>query len=496
MFFLLGATEQYGDRTVFICTGAPPGGASLKRNLALRALPLVLALGTINLRGQSQNARSQDGLHSRFEAYLAPFVDTGNFTGAVLISRHGKVLLRQAYGLANYELRVPNSPSMRFHIASVSKAFTAAAILQLQENGLLTLSDPVSRFLPDFPQGDKIQLENLLTHTSGIRDINDLPDYDDFARGPHTLPDLVAKFAGLPLQSEPGEKYSYSNSNYNLLALILEKVSGETYPDYLRRHIFGPTGMEESGHDGDAASLIPQAAAGYVPAGEKGFEKAPYLDWSTKTGNGSLYSTVDDLYRFDRALHRELILKKATSQEYFVDGEGNRYGWYIGRRLGHRVMSAKGRSPGFTAELDRFTDDDLTIIILSNSYSTVAQDPIAEAFAAIVFGQQPVSPPMRAADVAPSVLASYEGEYQFGPDYFTPNAKFTLSPLPGCLLFQVGNNRSPLVPLKPAEFLERKFFGHVTMQKDNSGGVTGLIVRYGKTEFHAQKLPAKPSAKP
>ena len=237
------------------------------------ALPLVVALATTILTGQTQSEPSDDDLRNRIEAYLAPFVDSGNFTGAVLISRHGKVLLRQAYGLANYELGVPNSPRMRFHIASVSKPFTAAAILQLQEKGGLRLSDTVSRFLPDFPEGDKIRLENLLTHTSGIRDINDLADYDDFARSPHTPPELVAKFAGLPLQFQPGAKYSYSNSNYNLLALILERVSGESYPDYLRRHIFGPAGMEESGHDGDAATLIPLAAAGYEPAGEKGTRK-------------------------------------------------------------------------------------------------------------------------------------------------------------------------------------------------------------------------------
>jgi len=468
----------------------------LKRSLAWCALPLMVAVATINLRGQTQSAPSEHDLRNRIGAYLAPFVDSGNFTGAVLISRHGKVLLRGAYGLANYELGVPNSPRMRFHIASVSKAFTAAAILQLQEKGRLTLSDPASRFLPDFPQGDKIQIENLLTHTSGIRDINDLADYDDFARSPHTLPELVAKFAGLPLQFQPGAKYSYSNSNYNLLALILERATGESYPDYLRRHIFGPAGMEESGHDGDAATLIPLAATGYEPAGEKGYENSPYIDWSTKTGNGSLYSTVDDLYRFDRALNREVILKKATCQAYFVEGKGNRYGWYIGSRLGHRVMSAKGRSPGFTAELDRFTDDDLTIILLSNSYSTVTQDPIAEALAAIVFGQLPVPPPMHAVDVPQSALASYAGEYQYGPDYFAPNAKFTLIPQPGYLLLQLGNSRTPLVPLQPNEFFDRKFFGRVVMQKDNSGAVIGLKVRYGTTEFRAQRLGARPATEP
>jgi hypothetical protein len=146
--------------------------------------------------------------------------------------------------------------------------------------------------------------------------------------------------------------------------------------------------------------------------------------------------------------------------------------------------------------LDRFTDDDLTIILLSNSYSSVSQDPIAEALAAVVFGQRPVPPSMHAADVPQSVLASYAGQYQYGPDFFDPDAKFTLSLKPGYLLLQLGDSRTPLVPLQPSEFLDRRFFGRVAMQKDNSGTVIGLKVRYGTREFRAQKLGARPATEP
>jgi CubicO group peptidase (beta-lactamase class C family) len=134
--------------------------------------------------------------------------------------------------------------------------------------------------------------------------------------------------------------------------------------------------MQDSGSDGGASRLVPSAASGYNPAGISGFEKAPYLDWSNKTGNGSLYSTVDDLYRFDRALNTDALLKSTTRQKYFVEGEDNRYGWYTWKRLGHRLMAAKGHSPGFTAELDRFPDDDVTIILLSNSYGRRLSIPL------------------------------------------------------------------------------------------------------------------------
>jgi CubicO group peptidase (beta-lactamase class C family) len=455
-------------------------------NRALQIACLLLASGI----GVCQDL--PDGqIASRLEAYLRPFVETGNFTGSVLVARKGRVLFRHSYGMANFELRVPNSPETRFHIASISKTFTAAAILQLQEQGRLSVTDPLSRFVPDFPNGDRITLDNLLTHTSGIPDINDVSDYDTFARSPHTIPELVAKFANLPLGFQPGSNYQYSNSNYNLLALVLEKITGESYGGYLRKHIFGPLGMQDSGHDGEASQLIPSAASGYRPAGVADYEKAPYIDWSNKTGNGSLYSTVDDLYRFDRALNTDAVLKASSRQKYFVEDRGNRYGWYIGKRLGHRVMSGKGRSPGFTAELDRFPDDDITIILLTNSYSTVAQDPVAGALAEIVFGEQPQPPAIHAAAMPQPALASYAGVYQYGPEYFSPNAKFTLTAEPGYLLLELGDLRTPVVPLLGNDFLERNFFGHVVMSKDAKGTVNGLTTRYGEKEFPARRLEAK-----
>jgi CubicO group peptidase (beta-lactamase class C family) len=458
-----------------------------------RALPIACVLVFIGV-GCCQELPG-DQIANRLEAYLKPFVETGNFTGTVLVARKGRALFRRSYGMANYELRVPNSPETRFHIASLSKAFTAAAILQLQEQGRLSVADPLSRFVPDFPNGNRITLDNLLTHTSGISDINGLSDYDTFARSPHTVPQLVAKFANLPLEFQPGSGYRYSNSNYNLLALVLEKVTGESYGGYLRKHILDPLGMQDSGHDGDASLLIPLAASGYKPSGITDYEKAPYLDWSNKTGNGSLYSTVDDLYRFDRALSTDAVLKASTRQKYFVESSGNRYGWYIGKRLGHRVMSLKGRSPGFTAELDRFPDDDITIILLSNSYSAVSQDPIAEALAAIVFGQQPPPPAIRAVAIPQSALASYAGTYQYGPEYFAPNATFTLTAEPGYLLLKLGEEpgdlRTPLVPLVGNDFLERTFFGHIAMSRDARGVVNGLTTRYGEKEFSARQLEAK-----
>jgi len=430
-----------------------------------------------------------DGL---LETYLKPFVESGNFSGAMLVARRGRVLFRRGYGMANYELLVPNSPETRFHIASVSKPFTALAILQLQEQGKLSVGDPVSRFVPNFPNGERITLEHLLTHTSGIPNVNDLPDYDTFARSPHALEELVAKFANLPLDFQPGADYRYSNSNYNLLALILEKVSGERYGDYLQRHILEPAGMRNTGHDGDAQRMIMMSASGYEPAGVASYENAPYLDWSNKTGNGSLYSTLDDLYRFDRALNTDLLLKKSTRDKYFVEGKGNRFGWFQRKRNGHRVMSSNGRSPGFTAQLDRFPDEDATVIVLSNSYATVSQDPIAQAIGAIVLGDEPEKPPvLSAAAIPPAKLAIYAGQYQYGPDYFVPNAKFTLTVEPGSLLLELGNFRTPLVPVSDREFVDRSFLARVLFSADTKGEVESMKYIYAGKEFVAKRTEGK-----
>ena len=448
----------------------------------------VAVLANLSQIGTSQ-ALSDAELRARLEAYLEAFVATGNFTGAVLIVRKGTSVFRAAYGKASYQLDVPNTPDTRFHIASVSKPFTAAALLQLQEQGKLSLADPVSRFLPDFPNGNRVTLDHLLTHTSGIHNVNDLPDYNDFAHTPHTLAELVAKFANLPLDFDPGSNYRYSNSNYNLLALILEKASGESYGNYLRKHIFEPAGLQATVHDGDASQIIPLAATGYEPMGVSGYENAPYLDWSNKTGNGSLVSTVDDLYRFSQAVRSGKILQDATVKKYLVEGRGNRYGWFIRSRYGHRAMSSNGRSPGFTSELDVFPDDNITLIVLSNSYASVSQDPIAEGLSAILLGQPPPpTPVMKAATIPQSLLTSYAGEYQYGADYFVPNAKAMLKAEPGYLLLELSGFRTPLVPISATEFLDRNFFGRLVISKDANGKVTGLTYLYAGREFPARRI--------
>ncbi|HZA98218.1 MAG TPA: serine hydrolase domain-containing protein, partial [Gemmatimonadales bacterium] len=179
-------------------------------------------------------------LEQRIDRFVRPYAASNNFTGVILVRRGGRVQLEQGYGMANYELGVPNTGFSRFHIASVTKAFTAAAILLLEERGKLSLSDPVSRHLPDYPKGDRIRIEHLLKHTAGIPNLGSGPDWARQERQSHTIEQLVALFKDLPLEFEPGSETRYSNSNYNLLTLILEKLSGQSYESFLRENIWTP----------------------------------------------------------------------------------------------------------------------------------------------------------------------------------------------------------------------------------------------------------------
>lgn len=447
----------------------------------------------ILLGGTARAQATPDGaVAARIGAYLAPFAASGNLSGTILVARHGQILFEQSYGMAHHGWQIPNSSKTRFRIASVSKIFTAAAILQLQEQGRLQVSDSIARYLPDFPNAERITLDSLLTQTSGIPDINSLDDYDAFARSPHTLAQLIAKFAGLPLQFAPGSQTRYSNSNYILLAKIIEKVSGQSYGDYLATHIFAPCALRETGHDGNASRVISSSASGYEPFELTGYKNAPYIDWSNKTGSGSLYSTAGDLLRFNRALHSGKILSDATRKKYYVEGEDNTYGWYFRTLAGHRVMSGKGRGWGFAAEMDYFPEEGVTVILLSNSQSTVTQDPIPAALAAIVFGKEPPKPPVLSLAPLPQAdLAAYAGEYQYGPDFFSPNQKFTLRPQSGSLVMQRGDAESPLVSTGRDEFIERRFFGAIKIIRDAQGKVTGLVTRYGSRNFTANKIQPK-----
>lgn len=429
---------------------------------------LALAASTL---GAAPSPPTAEAFQSAASRYLEPYLETGNFSGAILVARQGRILLRAGYGLANVELGVPNAPDTVFHLASVSRVFTSAAILLLEQRGKLALTDTLDRHLPGWPHGERITIQNLLTLSAGFPNINDMAGYAEWSRSVQTPASLAAHFRDLPLEFEPGSRSVHSNSNYTVLALLVERISGLPFGDFLEREIFGPLGMTHSGHDGDSARIIPGRAAGYAPTGLADLANAPTLEWSVKTGNGSLYSTVGDLYRFDRALVAGELLGAEAVRATFTDQlDENGYGWFVRRRLGATEVYINGRSPGFGSYLGRLVEPDLTVVVLGNIYNSMPTT-IARDLMALALGEEVAPPAFSARPLAPERLAEMVGDYQFGPDYYVPNQLVRFRAERGHLFIE----ERWMMPVAELRFVDRMYGSEVRFERDAAGRITRCL---------------------
>ena len=430
-------------------------------------------------------------LERKVDAYLAPLLATNNFSGTVLVARGDQIVFQKGYGEASIEHHVANTPSTVFQLASVSKPFTSAAIMLLQEQGKIDLKAPLTAVLPDYPAGRKLTIHHLLTHTSGIPNINNFDEYDEIQRRPQTPEQLVALFKDKPLEFEPGARYSYSNSNYNLLALIIEKVSGRDYGTFLADSIFSKLGLEQTGHHGSAAQIIPGAASGYAPAGATGLERATYVDWSVKTGNGSLYSDAAGVARFFRAVHAGNLLAPQSLAASFTPHTPNvGYGWFLTKANGREIHHANGRSPGFAAQADYYVKDGVSVVVLANTYVSVTTE-IARAVGALYFGE-PVKPmpALKADRLEAKHVAALVGQYQFGPDYYVPDALMTVRERDGQLETAVQDYVFPLVQISPSRFLMRSFWIPADFTLGTDGKATELTID-GHKGVRVEKAPTR-----
>src|SRR5713101_3187260 len=216
-----------------------------------------------SLLGQSAIPDTPAG---RIDQIVQSSVSNKQFMGSVLVARGNEVLFSKGYGAANLEWAIPNTPSTKFRLGSVTKQFTSASIFLLEERGKLKIDDPVKKYMPDAPAAwDKVTIFNLLTHTSGIPSFTGFPDYASTEAIATTPEKLVARFRDKPLEFQPGEKWNYSNSGYVLLGYLIEKISGQPYAKFVQENIFTPLGMTSSGYDSNTA-IIRHRAAGYTPS--------------------------------------------------------------------------------------------------------------------------------------------------------------------------------------------------------------------------------------
>jgi CubicO group peptidase (beta-lactamase class C family) len=321
-------------------------------------------------------------LAASVDAYLNDLASQQYFEGAVLVARNGQVILSKGYGMADATRNIANTPQTRFRLASLTKQFTATAIMILQARGKLNVQDSICGYLDPCPDAWRpITIHQLLTHTSGLPNYTDLGSYEPTQAQPATPAELVARFRDLPLIFAPGTSYMYENSDYVLLGTIVERVSGQSYADFLRDAIFAPLGMRDSGV---AAGTAPGEgeATGYRVAGEP----APLLDPSTLFAAGSIYSTVEDMYRWDQALYTTRLLPQALLDAMWTPQSNNYgYGWKIDSAFGRRRIGHPGLIDGFQTSIERFPDDRVTVIVLSNM-SGADVDGISYYLASLVFG--------------------------------------------------------------------------------------------------------------
>ncbi|WP_225875119.1 serine hydrolase domain-containing protein [Flavobacterium bernardetii] len=293
-------------------------------------------------------------------------VEVNNFSGTVLITKNGSVLLKKAYGLADYEWDIKNTIDTKFQLASVTKQFTATAILQLVEEGKLSLNDKLSNFFPDYPKADRVTIHMLLSHSSGLG-----LGFKELAISTISNDSAYSEIKKIPYEFSPGTSTAYSNIGYYLLGKIIEKVSGEKYAVFLRKNIFEKVGMKNTGVSNND-SIISKKAKIYYKT-DKGFAHNPYINWGFNIGHDGVYSTVEDLALWDNALYGTTILSAEMKKLMFTSHSDQNwgYGFIINPfyNHGHQLIAHDGGFFGTMTSFNRFTDDKIFVTVLSNNES-------------------------------------------------------------------------------------------------------------------------------
>ena len=431
-----------------------------------RRIAVVLILGSACL--------AQDAAE-RMEQLVQSYISTKQFMGSVLVSQQGKVVLSKGYGFANLEWEVPNSPATKFRLGSITKQFTAASILLLEERGKLKVEDPVKKYMADAPAAwDKVTIFHLLTHTSGIPSFTSFPDYASTEAAPATPEKLVARFRDKPLEFQPGEKWNYSNSGYVLLGYLIEKTSGQSYSEFVQQNIFTPLGMKDSGYDSNS-TVIAHRASGYAP-GADGPVNAGFIHMSIPFSAGSLYSTTEDLLRWEQGLFGGKLLSAASLAKMTTPFKQDyAFGLAVSTNHGHKVIEHGGGIEGFNTHLAYYPEDKLVVAVLGNLNGRFPSE-IAGKLADLANGIKlvPISE-RKEITVPPKVLAEYVGTYEL-----TPNFSIVMTLEDGHLMTQATNQpKFPLFAESETMFFLRVVDAQVEFFKNDKGQVTHMVLHQG-----------------
>jgi CubicO group peptidase (beta-lactamase class C family) len=456
----------------------------------------ALAAPTANAPTATTPTLNVDGdFADNIDRHLQALTDRGLFSGAVLVARGDKVVFSKGYGFASVELQVPNSPTTTFRIASVTKQFTAAAVLLLADRKQLSLDDPITKHFPKVPaEWAKVTVRQLLDHTSGIPSYTDFVDLRSFALTSQSPQTIMALSAEKPMGFAPGEKFSYNNTAYVMAGWLIERVSGKSYADFIEQDLLAPIGIKNTGyafHD----KVIAQRAQGYSEDGGK-VVNAQFLDMSVPYSAGSMYATTHDLHRWNRQLYGGTLLSK-ESLTAMIDGGKHRYGLGIGVRKGRYGMeySHTGGMPGVRTILSYEPESALSIVVLGNLDTAPIEDTAAliseyvrnraQKLAHHVVLAKPNASP------TPESANAISGRYGVVSDKGgEPGLEIQVRVLDGAVYFTpMGGGPLRLHETSPLQFIHLGTMDAFTFKRDNTGKVASIATTFQGKPINLTRLP-------
>jgi CubicO group peptidase (beta-lactamase class C family) len=443
------------------------------RTVTLLAILSVFAATVPRSAGAQTPAAGDVG---GFETILSSAYDPDGPGAAALVARGGEILFLGAAGMADLELGVPLAPDMVFEVGSITKQFTAAGIMMLAEGGKLSIADPITKHLPDYPAyGDGITIEHLLTHTSGIVSYTGIPGYMATKVTQDVTPtDLIAVFQDLPVEFAPGARWAYNNSGYILLGAIIEAASGMPYAEYVEQRIFEALGMRHA-YYGSSSRIIPRRASGY-DGGEDGVVNQRYLSFTQPYAAGSLMMTVEEWHRWSRALFGgEVVsaesLERMTTPFVLTNGDTTQYGYGLGTGdvRGHRTIRHGGGIFGFATDGMYLPEEDVYVAVFANTTANdVGPGLVATRLAAAAVGDP--YPQFAAIDLPDETLRRYVGVYQVDD-----SAERVVTVEDGVLYTSRGGRKTRAAPSSETHFFHRTSNSHFEFELED-GAVTAMLM--------------------
>lgn len=424
---------------------------------------------------------------AKCDEYMQARTKYSKFCGTVLLAKDGKALYEKGFGLADAENDIPNTNHTKFRLASVSKQFLAVAIMMLEHEGKLKVDDPISKYVFNLPEAwNQVTLHQLMSHTSGVPENLRPALLKGMWPQPIDKANLFDHIKKLPLDFKPGEKWSYSNTGYALLGLALEKIAGMDYGAFLKQRIFDPLDMKDTGVD-DRKLVLKNRARNYGMSNGR-LINALYIDLSEVYSAGSLYSTVDDLLKWDNALYTEKLLPQKSLERMWTPVKNDYgYGWLIiGSK--RKVITHSGGLPGCNTNVARYPNDKVYVAVLCNLEGS-AIGPATRDLAAIALGEPYDIPAERkVVKVDPKILDTLVGEYEF-----PANRKLTISRSSDSISAQVtGQGKFSLAPESETKFYARAEEIEIAFDKGDQGKVTGLVLHQNGHDTKAKRLPPQP----